>query len=159
MVERTILTESVTLGEALLTGLVLGIYYDVFRIIRRIIHCGYANIVAQDLFFWSTSAVFTFFVSIKLCDGKVRIIFLAAALAGWMLYMMTVGSIVMFLAERIIRITKRVGRGIHNFAILPLVNNAKNRYNARKNKKNKEIDDNLKIKLEKAKKFDIIKDN
>ena len=71
------------LGEGLLTGAVMGIYYDFFRIIRRIIRCRYANIVGQDIFFWVTSAFFVFFTMIKLNGGQVRILFVLMVLAGW----------------------------------------------------------------------------
>jgi len=114
MYSQGIAAEAATLGEALLTGIAVGIYYDIFRIIRRIIHCRYANIVGQDIFFWVTSAIFVFFVTIKLNGGIVRIYFVAAVLGGWFIYMVTVGAIVMLVIEWLVRLTRKVYARLHN---------------------------------------------
>lgn len=87
------LEQSMTVGQALLTGVIMGVYYDLFRIIRRIIPCGYASIVAQDVFFWVTSAVGVFFVCIWCTGGILRIIFVLAVLLGWGTYSATVGML------------------------------------------------------------------
>jgi len=114
MYSQGIAAEAATLGEALLTGIAVGIYYDIFRIIRRIIHCRYANIVGQDIFFWVTSAIFVFFVTIKLNGGIVGIYFVAAVLGGWFIYMVTVGAIVMLVIEWLVRLTRKVYARLHN---------------------------------------------
>jgi len=101
------------LGEALLLGLIMGVYYDIFRIIRRIIRCRYANIVGQDVFFWVTSAFMVFFVMIRLNSGQVRILFVAMVLVGWIFYMFTAGALVMYIVGWCIRGIKIISSGIH----------------------------------------------
>jgi len=136
--------ESAALGKALLTGAVMGIYYDVFRIIRRIIRCSYANILAQDLFFWVTSAIFVFFVTIKINGGIVRLIFVAAVLGGWMFYMFTVGTLVMSLVDGLVRIARGIIIGLHNKFISPAIKGVQNRYFKQKKEKSVEFDNNFK---------------
>lgn len=143
MYSPEIISESATLGKALLTGVVLGVYYDVFRIIRRIIPCNYANILAQDLFFWTTSAVFVFFVTIKLNGGVVRYIFIAAVLGGWVFYMLTFGAIVMAAVNFIVRVSSKMFTGLHNKCIIPMIENIKIRCVKKKIEKNVEIDNNF----------------
>lgn len=109
--------EAATLGEALLVGLIVGIYYDIFRIIRRIIHCRYANIVGQDIFFWVTSAIFVFFVTIKLNGGIVRIFFVAAALGGWLLYMATVGAVLMMVVDALVGFGRKMNTRLHKIVL------------------------------------------
>ena len=99
--------ETASVGEALLTGAAMGIYYDVFRIIRRIFPCGYATIVAQDLFFWVTSGIAVFFVGIWCGDGVMRILFVIGALAGWGIYCFTVGAVVVSAVSGGIAMLKR----------------------------------------------------
>lgn len=135
--------EAAAFGKALLTGAVMGIYYDVFRIIRRIIRCSYANILAQDLFFWATSAVFVFFVTIKINGGIVRYIFIAAVLGGWIFYIMTVGVFVMSVVDFFVRIARGIAFGLHNKLISPILEKAKSRYSKQKNEKSVEIDNNF----------------
>lgn len=136
--------ESAALGKALLTGAVMGVYYDVFRIIRRIIRCSYANILAQDLFFWVTSAVFVFFVTIKINGGVVRYIFIAAVLGGWIFYMMTIGALVMSLVDVLVRFARKIFAGLHNKCISPVVERLRSRYFKQKIEKSVEFDNNFK---------------
>lgn len=95
--------EAAALGYALLAGAAMGVYYDLFRILRRIFPFGYAMILAQDLFFWLTAAVGIFFCSIIVYEGQLRILFVMGALAGWGLYGATVGAAVMAVADTVIR--------------------------------------------------------
>lgn len=93
------LEQTLTVGQALLAGVVMGIYYDLFRIIRRIFVCSYATIIAQDLFFWVTSAVGMFYFCIWCTGGILRVIFVLAALIGWGIYAATVGAALMAVVE------------------------------------------------------------
>ena len=99
----------VTVGQALLTGVIMGIYYDIFRIIRRIFTCRYATIVAQDLFFWVTSAVVVFFVCIWCTGGHLRVIFVLAVLIGWGAYAASIGAMLMVAVDWGVVYIKRVG--------------------------------------------------
>lgn len=143
MYSPEIAAESATIGKALLAGIVMGVYYDVFRIIRRIIPCNYANILAQDLFFWTTSAVFVFFTTIKFNGGVVRYIFVAAILGGWLFYMLTLGSVVMTAVNFIVGICRKMFTGLHKKCILPIVEKLKNLNVKQKNEKNVEFDNNF----------------
>lgn len=141
--------EAATLGEALLTGMILGIYYDIFRIIRRIIRFGYANIVGQDVFFWTTSAIFTFFVTIRLNYGVVRIYFVAAVLGGWLLYLTTVGVVTMAVADALVRFGRGMVLRLHNIGQSAREKAAKKRELKQKKKKEGQIYNKLKNTLEK----------
>ena len=143
MYSPEIIAETATLGKALITGAVLGIYYDVFRIIRRIAPCNYANILTQDLFFWTTSAVVVFFVTIKLNGGVVRYIFIAAVLGGWAFYMLTLGSLVMAATGFIIRMGRKFLAGLHNKCVLPIVKSIKKFCVKQKTEKSVEFDNNF----------------
>ena len=44
------------LGAMLLAGCAMGVFYDVFRIIRRFFRCSYATVFLQDIFFFTVSA-------------------------------------------------------------------------------------------------------
>ncbi len=135
MGEQGTALQAAALGEALLVGIAVGIYYDFFRIIRRIIHCRYANIVGQDIFFWVTTAIVVFFVTIKLNGGIVRIIFIALVLAGWLLYMATAGAVLMTAVDAVVRIVRKIYTRLHNILISHCEKNAKKRSLKQKTKK------------------------
>ncbi len=114
--------EAEALGWALLTGAVLGGYYDLFRILRRVFPFGYAMILGQDILFWLSSAVGVFFGSMVVYQGQLRLLFVCAALAGWGIYAATVGSLVMSVADGIISVIKKLCAVLFRRVLSPLFN-------------------------------------
>ncbi len=99
---QTTLEGTLTLGQAVLTGAVMGVYYDVFRILRRIFRFGYATIAAQDVFFFVTSAFGVFFAGTYFTGGTIRISFVAAVLLGWGIYATTAGALLLLVVGRLV---------------------------------------------------------
>lgn len=106
--DTTVAAEGLSLGQALLAGAVMGVYYDLFRILRRVFRFGYATIIAQDCFFWLTSAVGMFFAAIWVSGGTVRIYFVLVALLGWGFYAATVGALLMRIVSGLIAVLRRI---------------------------------------------------
>jgi len=114
--------EAEALGWALLTGAALGVYYDLFRIIRRVFPFGYAMILGQDILFWLSGAIGVFFGSIVVYQGQLRILFVCAALVGWGIYAATIGSLVMSIADSIISVIKKLSIIIFRKVLKPFLN-------------------------------------
>ena len=53
--------------QALVAGAVWGVYYDVFRMLRRLIGFSRVSIALQDVFFWLTSVVGRIFEIVRTC--------------------------------------------------------------------------------------------
>ena len=73
--EYTHITDLVSLLQALLVGVGMGVYYDVFRLRRRIFQFRWLSVALQDVIFWVTSAVAVFFVCVRWNGGYIRIYF------------------------------------------------------------------------------------
>lgn len=112
--------EAAALGKALLVGVALGIYYDLFRILRRVFHFGYAMILGQDLLFWLTGAVGVFFGSVVVYEGQLRILFVLAVFGGWGIYAATAGTLVITVVDFLLRVLRRVFRFLFRHTIQPL---------------------------------------
>ena len=97
---------ALTLGAMLLAGAAMGVFYDVFRVLRRFFRFGYSIVFAQDVIFFTASAVFVFFCGITLSGGRMRISYVLAALAGWLLYALTAGAAVMFVTDRLLALLR-----------------------------------------------------
>lgn len=93
------MTGVASLLQALAAGVALGIYYDVFRLLRRVARFDRVSVMMQDLIFWLTSAVFVFFVCVKLNNGYIRIYFVMLAMLGWLIYFMTAGKLAFFIFD------------------------------------------------------------
>lgn len=106
--EYTHFTSIISMLQALAAGIIWGVYYDVFRLFRRVIHFARITIALQDIVFWLTSAVFIFFVCIKLNNGFIRIYFVVFALVGWTIYFYTLGKMAFAVFDLIISCARRI---------------------------------------------------
>lgn len=111
------ITDIFSMFQALLTGIGMGIYYDVFRFFRRIFKFSPFSVAMQDLIFWITSAIPVFFICIKLNGGFLRIYFIIFALAGWFIYFKTTGKLIFMIFDLIVNIFRRFFATIRRFFI------------------------------------------
>lgn len=84
-------------------GFLLGGYYDVFRIWRKMSHSSTLSVFFQDCFFFVTSAVVLFLFSLSMTDGVVRAYVVAGAVAGFVAYRHTVGNILLHAVSLVLR--------------------------------------------------------
>lgn len=105
--------------SAVASGMIMGLYYDFFRVIRKITRCGKTIVIFQDLFFWITSAAAVFYQSIILNGGYVRVYFLLTVLLAWSLYFFTVGKITMFMVNIVIGALKYLFSKGYKYIISP----------------------------------------
>ena len=108
MMEYVYYTDLHSMFQALAAGVVMGIYYDIYRLLRRVIPFARASVAMQDLLFWVTSAVFLFFVCVRLNNGYIRIYFVVFSLIGWIIYFATAGRIVFAILDFIMKYIFRV---------------------------------------------------
>ncbi len=76
-------------------GFLLGAYYDVFRIVRRLCHTGKWGTFFCDCVYFTTAAVIVFLFSLAFTDGVVRGYVLLGVLIGFAAYRYTVGRSVL----------------------------------------------------------------
>lgn len=115
--EYTHYTDLTSMLQALAAGVLMGVYYDVFRLLRRMIHFDRISVALQDIFFWMTSAVYIFFVCIRLNNGYIRIYFILFAMIGWGIYYATAGRLLFLVFDCIIKVFSKILNGIRKFLI------------------------------------------
>lgn len=84
-------------------GFLLGLYYDVFRVIRLIMKPGAKSIFFQDLFFFVSSAILTFLFSLSIMDGEMRFYLFLGLIVGFGAYYLTIGRLVMKFAGAVVK--------------------------------------------------------
>ena len=83
-------------------GFLIGVYYDVFRVIRLMIPCRPVAVFFQDLFFFVTSAAATFLFDLTLTGGQLRFYLFLGLAAGFVAYYFTLGRLVMAFSGAVI---------------------------------------------------------
>lgn len=106
---------------ACLFGVILGIIYDLFRILRIVIRWTKIQIIFQDILYFSLSGVLTFLFMLAVNLGEVRLYIVVGEFLGWLVYYLTVGELVLKGTLFVVRILEKVFRKIKQKLFLPLV--------------------------------------
>lgn len=89
-------------------GFLLGLYYDVYRVLRLILHSKKGAVFIQDMLFFLTSAVITFLFCLAVTDGRLRFYVFLGEGIGFFAYYQTIGRLVMRFAGAVIAVVVRV---------------------------------------------------
>ena len=115
--EYTHVTTVYSFLQAIIAGFAIGIYYDLFRLLRRLIKCKKNWVDIQDIFFWISSAVCLFFICISLNNGFIRIYFILSALIGWGIYYSIIGRFLFGIIDWLLKILRKLIARIKNFIL------------------------------------------
>lgn len=100
-------------------GFLLGLYYDVFRVARLIQHSPKRVIFFQDLFFFVSSAVATFFFALSAMGGELRLYLFLGIVLGFTSYYFTIGRVVMRCAAAVAAAVLAVWRWFWRLVFAP----------------------------------------
>lgn len=103
-------------------GAVLGICYDVFRILRIALKHPTIAVLIEDILFFAVCAVATFCFLLAAGDGQLRAFILIGELIGAILYYCTIGVLVIGISKRMIAAIKWVLHSIWKILIQPIYN-------------------------------------
>ncbi|MCI9405290.1 MAG: hypothetical protein HFK04_00020 [Oscillospiraceae bacterium] len=95
-------TQTMIFFQSLLLGAALGMVYDLFRIFRVAVPLPSGIIVAEDVLYFVFSGFVSFFFAMTVNFGQIRFFILLGETLGFLLYYLTLGSLVMRCAQRII---------------------------------------------------------
>lgn len=107
--------------QSCLLGIVLGIIYDVFRVIRRAIKVNTIITFIQDFIFFILAAIITFTFFLQQTDGEMRMFVVIGELLGWVVYYLTIGKLVIKISESIIKVIKNIFKLIYNILIKRII--------------------------------------
>ncbi|MBO5797019.1 MAG: spore cortex biosynthesis protein YabQ [Clostridia bacterium] len=83
-------------------GVVLGVVYDLFRLIRLLTKPPARRIFLQDLLYFALAAALTQVLALPVSHGRVRVFHLLALAVGATAYYLTVGRLVYWLAQHLV---------------------------------------------------------
>lgn len=112
-----------TLFVFILSGAVIGILFDLFRILRKSFKTPDIITYIEDILFWILTGLFLLYIIFKYSFGQLRIYMFVSLIIGIVIYFLTISKYFINLNVKIIRIYKIYY--IKNFirSILPYKNN------------------------------------
>ena len=101
-------------------GVLLGAFYDVFRILRVAFKPKWVVVFFQDIIFCVVSSLVIILSIYYTNSGQVRLFGLTGCFLGFVLYHLTIGKFIMFISTKIIEFIRRLLRVIYNLTVRPL---------------------------------------
>ena len=118
--EITIAGQTWMFLSSIVLGALLGMCYDIFRIIRIAVYNPPSVVVAEDVLFAGICTASTFLFFIMMDCGQIRMFVLIGEVVGFTLYYCTVGAFIIGVSRRIIAGVKWVFQTIWRLLIAPV---------------------------------------
>ena len=120
--ETTILEDNTLFLSAVLLGFFFGLFYECFRFLRLSFpHPAFLIFLEDLIFFFPVTLIFLIF-NYALSDGIVRWFSFAGTAAGFFLYLNTLGKILLFFSEAILKAVRSLFRFLFRIFIFPVIN-------------------------------------
>ena len=95
--------DSALFFAAVVMGFIFGLYYEVFRFLRLAGLSSPGLVFVQDLLFFLPVTLLFLFLHYALSDGVIRYFSVAGVTVGFLLYFASLGKILLFFSETILR--------------------------------------------------------
>ncbi len=127
----------------ILTGIIIGILFDCFRVLRRSFKTADWITYIQDIIFWILTGIIILFSIFKFNNGEIRSYIILGIFFGALIYMLTISKFVIKYSVRVINLLKKIISYPINIIINILkkiiINPLKNIFTQNKTKNNKNL--------------------
>ena len=104
----------------LLNGFLIGILFDIFRILRKTFKTSDFITYLEDIIFWIISGIITLYTIFKFNNGQIRLYIFVGIIFGSILYMLLFSKIFIKINVLVINCIKKVILKIINIILYPL---------------------------------------
>lgn len=105
---------------ALGMGFLLGILYDIIRIIRISISRGKPAVIICDILFCALACLCTFLFCLTVNEGEIRLYLVLGEVAGFFVYYFSLGAIIFACSEKIIDFIKKLMGSVFGVILFPI---------------------------------------
>ena len=104
----------------LLTGILIGLLFDVFRILRKSFKTSDVMTIVHDILFWLLTSILTIYTVFKFNNGEIRSYVLFGIATGLLLYVLLFSKIVINVNVAIIKFAKKIVGIIVRIILYPI---------------------------------------
>jgi spore cortex biosynthesis protein YabQ len=105
---------------ALGLGFCIGLLYDAFRFLRKMVKHPYILIQLEDLLFWVAVSLITFYMMLEKNEGEIRAFIIAGAFIGMIFYFLTLSRLLLPLAVTAADFGLKVLSAVLNIILMPV---------------------------------------
>lgn len=103
----------------MISGMIIGIFFDIFRILRKSFKTSDIITYIEDIIFWICSGIFLLFVLFKFNNGEIRSYIIIGLLLGILIYMLTISKYFIKINVTIITFIKNIIIKVINVILYP----------------------------------------
>lgn len=118
--ENVILTQLYSFLAYLVSGMIIGIFFDIFRILRKSFNTPDIITYLEDILFWLFTGIFLLLVLFKFSNGQLRIYNVLGLLIGVIFYMLTISKFFIKVNVTIITFIKNIIYKIIKIVLYPI---------------------------------------
>ena len=104
----------------ILSGVLIGIFFDVFRVLRKSFKTPDIVTYIEDIIFWILTGIFLLYITFKFNNGEIRAYIFLGLIAGIAFYILLFSKYFIKINVKIISILKHVMAKMVKILILPL---------------------------------------
>lgn len=90
-----------------IVGIIIGVVFDLFRILRKTIKTNEIFTNIEDILFWIITGILIIYSMYIFCDGELRFFMIIGIIIGTIMYMITFSKYVIKISIYIINILKK----------------------------------------------------
>lgn len=106
--DNTIAMQLYSLVVFIISGIVIGIFFDIFRILRKSFKTPDIITYIEDVIFWIFTGLFFLFILLKFNNGEIRSYVLIGLSLGILIYMFTISKYFITFTVNIINFVKKI---------------------------------------------------
>ena len=103
-----------------LAGFVIGIVYDAFRIVRKIVSHRYWMVQLEDILYWLSVSLMMFYFMLHRNYGEIRFFSIAGVALGTVIYFCSLSLVVMKVSVAVIRFFQKVILAVADILFAPI---------------------------------------
>ena len=104
----------------ILNGLLIGLLFDFFRILRKAIKTSDLITCIEDIIFWILTGLIILYTIFTYNNGEIRLFMFMAITIGIILYMLLISKFIMEISLKIINFVKKIISIIINIIKIPI---------------------------------------
>ena len=117
---NSVINELVVCVLCLMSGMLSGVIYDIFRVSRKVKKSNVYVVFIQDLVFWILTAFLAFYVIFYSNDGILRWYEIFLIGIGFFLYELSLSHLVSYIVEKIAKAVLRILKVTLKFILAPI---------------------------------------
>ena len=118
--ENTISSQAYSFFIYFISGMIIGIIFDIFRILRKSFKTKDFVTYIEDILFWIITGIFLIFILFKFSFGQIRFYTIFALIIGFVLYLFTISKLFIKVSVIIILFIKKIVGKILRILFYPI---------------------------------------